>query len=236
MEYWIKIPILSFSSLIVLFILTKIMGNKEISQLSMFDYTIGITIGSIAAEMATSLEANFMEPLIAMVVYAIVAVLISLISSKSLVFRRIIQGKSVILYDNGRIYRENFKKTNLDLNEFLMQCRTNGYFNLAEIQTAILESSGKISILPKSIKRPVNPEDLNLTPPVDNIVTNLILDGKILKQNLKTIGKNENWLLNQIKNQGIAKLNQIFLATYDNENNLSIYKKINTKHLKDPFL
>lgn len=236
MEYWIKIPILSFSSLIVLFILTKIMGNKEISQLSMFDYTIGITIGSIAAEMATSLEANFMEPLIAMVVYAIVAVLISLISSKSLVFRRIIQGKSVILYDNGRIYRENFKKTNLDLNEFLMQCRTNGYFNLAEIQTAILESSGKISILPKSLKRPVNPEDLNLNPPTDNIVTNLILDGKILKQNLKAIGKNEEWLLNQIKNQGIPKLNQIFLATYDNENNLSIYKKINTKHLKDPFV
>ena len=236
MEYWIKIPILSFSSLIVLFILTKIMGNKEISQLSMFDYTIGITIGSIAAEMATSLDANFMEPLIAMVVYAIVAVLISLISSKSLVFRRIIQGKSVILYDNGRIYRENFKKTNLDLNEFLMQCRTNGYFNLAEIQTAILESSGKISILPKSLKRPVNPEDLNLNPPTDNIVTNLILDGKILKQNLKAIGKNEEWLLNQIKNQGIPKLNQIFLATYDNENNLSIYKKINTKHLKDPFV
>lgn len=236
MEYWIKIPILSFSSLIVLFILTKIMGNKEISQLSMFDYTIGITIGSIAAEMATSLEANFMEPLIAMVVYAIVAVLISLISSKSLVFRRIIQGKSVILYDNGRIYRENFKKTNLDLNEFLMQCRTNGYFNLAEIQTAILESSGKISILPKSLKRPVNPEDLNLNPPTDNIVTNLILDGKILKQNLKAIGKNEEWLLNLIKNQGIPKLNQIFLATYDNENNLSIYKKINTKHLKDPFV
>ena len=87
MEYWIKIPILSFSSLIVLFILTKIMGNKEISQLSMFDYTIGITIGSIEAEMATSLDANFMEPLIAMVVYAIVAVLISLISSKTLVFR-----------------------------------------------------------------------------------------------------------------------------------------------------
>lgn len=236
MEYWIKIPILSFSSLIVLFILTKIMGNKEISQLSMFDYTIGITIGSIAAEMATSLDANFMEPLIAMVVYAIVAVLISLISSKSLVFRRIIQGKSVILYDNGRIYRENFKKTNLDLNEFLMQCRTSGYFNLAEIQTAILESSGKISILPKSLKRPVNPEDLHLNPPTDNIVTNLILDGKILKQNLKAIGKNEEWLLNQIKNQGIPKLNQIFLATYDNENNLSIYKKINTKHLKDPFV
>lgn len=236
MEYWIKIPILSFSSLIVLFILTKIMGNKEISQLSMFDYTIGITIGSIAAEMATSLDANFMEPLIAMVVYAIVAVLISLISSKSLVFRRIIQGKSVILYDNGKIYRENFKKTNLDLNEFLMQCRTNGYFNLAEIQTVILESSGKISILPKSLKRPVNPEDLNLNPPTDNIVTNLILDGKILKQNLKAIGKNEEWLLNQIKNQGIPKLNQIFLATYDNENNLSIYKKINTKHLKDPFV
>lgn len=235
MEYLIKIPILSLGSILVLFILSKIMGNKEISQLSMFDYTIGITIGSIAAEMATSLEDNFMEPLLAMIVYALIAVFISYISAKFLPIRRIIEGKSVILYDNGKIFRGNFKKMNLDLSEFLMQCRVNGYFNLADLQTVILEANGKMSFLPKSIKRPANPEDLSIKPQQENIVINLILDGKILKENLKFINRDENWLIKEFKKQGFLHLDQIFLATYDNNNNLSIYKKLDNKNLADPF-
>lgn len=235
MEYLIKIPILSLSSLIVLFILSKLMGNKEISQLSMFDYTIGITIGSIAAEMATSLEDNFMEPLLAMIVYALIAVLISYISAKFLPVRRVIEGKSVILYDNGKIFRGNLKKMNLDISEFLMQCRVNGYFNLADLQTVILEANGKMSFLPRSTKRPATPEDLSIKPKPENIVVNLILDGKILKENLKFINRDENWLIKEIKKQGFLHLDQIFLATYDNNNNLSIYKKLDNKNLADPF-
>lgn len=120
----LKITALSFGSVIFLFILTKLMGNKEMSQLSMFDYIIGITIGSIAAEMATALENDFMQPLVAMAVYAIVSIIISILSYKSLKVRRIISGNSLILLDNGELYRNNFKKAKLDLNEFLMQCRT----------------------------------------------------------------------------------------------------------------
>lgn len=120
----LKIVALSFGSLIFLFILTKLMGNKEMSQLSMFDYIIGITIGSIAAEMSTALESDFMQPVVAMAVYAVVSIIISIFSYKSLKFRRIISGNSLILFDNGQLYRDNLKKAKLDLNEFLMQCRT----------------------------------------------------------------------------------------------------------------
>lgn len=120
----LKIVALSFGSLIFLFILTKLMGNKEMSQLSMFDYIIGITIGSIAAEMSTALESDFMQPVVAMAVYAAVSIIISIFSYKSLKFRRIISGNSLILFDNGQLYRDNLKKAKLDLNEFLMQCRT----------------------------------------------------------------------------------------------------------------
>lgn len=120
----LKIAALSFGSVIFLFILTKLMGNKEMSQLSMFDYIIGITIGSIAAEMATALENDFMQPVVAMAVYAIVSIIISILSYKSLKVRRIISGNSLILLDNGELYRDNLKKAKLDLNEFLMQCRT----------------------------------------------------------------------------------------------------------------
>lgn len=124
----LKIVALSLGSVIFLFILTKLMGNKEMSQLSMFDYIIGITIGSIAAEMATALESDFMQPLVAMAVYAVVAIIISILSYKSLKFRRISSGDCLILLDNGEIYRDNFKKAKLDLNEFLMQCRINRIF------------------------------------------------------------------------------------------------------------
>lgn len=120
----LKIVALSFGSLIFLFILTKLMGNKEMSQLSMFDYIIGVTIGSIAAEMSTALENDFIQPLVAMAVYAAVSIVISIFSYKSLKFRRIISGNSLILLDNGELYRDSLKKAKLDLNEFLMQCRT----------------------------------------------------------------------------------------------------------------
>lgn len=146
----IKIVFLSLGSIIILFILTKIMGNREMSQLSMFDYIVSITIGSIAAEMSTSLENNFLEPVIAMVVYGIVATVISYFTCKSIKIRRIVSGRGKILYDNGKLYRKNLIKSKLDLNEFLMQCRINGYFNLADIQTAILEPNGRISFLPVS--------------------------------------------------------------------------------------
>ena len=142
MEF-LKIIYLSFGSVVVLFLLTKLMGNREMAQLSMFDYIVSITIGSIAAEMATALEDDFTEPLIAMVVYAVVTIFISFLNNKFLFCRKVLVGKSIILMDNGKLYKKNFKKSKLDLNEFLVQCRTKGFFSLSDIQTAILEPNGK---------------------------------------------------------------------------------------------
>ena len=181
----LKISGLSLGSIIVLFILTKMVGQREMSGLSIFDFTIAITIGSIAAEMATSLEDNFMQPLIAMVIYAIVTLLISFINMKSVKLRPIFSGKTLILYDNGTLFKENFKKAKIDLNEFLSQSRTNGYFNLSDIKTALLEENGKISFLPYSDKRPANASDFNIKPNEDSINTNLILVGKGMEENLK---------------------------------------------------
>lgn len=220
-----KILLLSIFSEIILFILAKLIGNKEMSQLSMFDYIIGITIGSIAAEMATSLENNFMEPLLSMIVYALIAAFISIISYKSIKFRRFIYGNSLILLDNGELYKKNFKTGKLDLNEFLMQCRINGYFNLNDIQTAILEANGKISFLPKASKKPVSPEDLNLTPEITTALTNIIIDGKILEENLEHTGNDLMWLTKELSKQNINNISDVFLATCDCKNNLSAYTK-----------
>lgn len=231
----LKIVSLSFGSLVILFILTKLMGNREMSQLTMFDYIVGITIGSIAAEMSTSLENNFMEPVVAMIVYGLVTVFISYITCRSLSLRRFFSGKSRILLDNGKLYRKNFKSAKLDLNEFLMECRINGYFNLTDIQTAILEPNGRVSFLPKSLKRPATPEDLNLSPSIENVVINVILDGVLLKENLAKTGNNINWLENNLKEQGINDMKKVFLATCDNQNNLSVYVKLDKKNKHDFF-
>lgn len=231
----LKIVSLSFGSLVILFILTKLMGNREMSQLTMFDYIVGITIGSIAAEMSTSLESNFMEPVVAMIVYGLVTVFISYITCKSLSLRRFFTGRARILLDNGKLYRKNFKSAKIDLNDFLMECRINGYFNLSDIQTAILEPNGRVSFLPKSLKRPATPEDLNLSPSIENVVINVILDGVLLKENLAKTGNNINWLENNLKEQGINDIKKVFLATCDNQSNLSVYVKLDKQNKHDFF-
>lgn len=231
----LKIVGLSLGSILVLFIVTKISGNREISQLTMFDYIIGITIGSIAAEMATSLEDNFVEPLTALIVYGITTVIISLITSKSIKSRRIISGESKILYDNGVLYKGNFKDAKFDLSEFLMECRYMGFFNLSDIQTALLEANGKISIIPVSTKRPLNLEDMNITPKQEKIIYNVILDGEVMKENLKNTGNTEEWLQKQIRKQGFNDFSEIFLGTCDSDNKLSLYANNNVKNKHDIF-
>ncbi|NBH84041.1 DUF421 domain-containing protein [bacterium C-53] len=214
---------LSVGSIVVLFILTKLMGCRQMSELSMFDYINGITIGSIAAEMATSLEDNFLQPLTAMVVYAIASVALSFFCDKSVWFRRFIDGKPVILYDNDKLYKKNLSRAKIDINEFLAQCRINGYFDLSKIQTALLEPNGKISFLPKSTERPLNPADLNLNLPLESLSANLIIDGKVMEKNLLHSGKDIKWLENQIKGQGFNHIEDVLLATCDLQNNFHAF-------------
>ena len=229
----VHIILTAFGSIVALFVLTKIMGNRQMSQLSLFDYINGITIGSIAAEMATSIE-DFYKPLTAMIVYALLATCASIATDKSVMLRRFITGEAMILYDNGKLFEKNFKRAKLDINEFLTICRNSGYFNLANLQTAILESNGKISFLPLSTQRPVTPQDMNLSPAQEKAVVNVVIDGKVMKDNLKYTGNNEQWLENQLHKQGV-KLPEILLATCDQNNALSVYIKINKKMTRDMF-
>lgn len=225
----------STASIIALFLLTKLMGNRQMSQLSMFDYIIGISIGSIAAEMATELEGHIIQPLTAMVVYALFAVLFSIVTSKSLKLRRLLTGETLILFQNGKLYKKNLKKAHLEVSEFLSQCRTAGYYDIAKLQSAMLEPSGKISFLPLATQRPVTPMDLQLTPPPEQPLVNLILDGKPLYDNLKFIGRDEAWLREELKNQQITDIKQVFLATCDNTYTVSVYPLLQTKMTRDMF-
>lgn len=224
-----EIIIRSVISVAVLFVLAKLMGSKQISQLTFFDYVVGISIGSIAAEMSADTELPFHFPLIAMGVYAVIAVAISVVTNKSIKMRRFMNGTPSILIDRGRILRENLKHEKIDLNELLCQCRGQGYFNLADIDFAILETNGKLSILPRSDKRPVTPEDMNLTPPEEGLCANVVIDGQVMEKHLEAIGKNREWLRHQMKEQKIKDVSDIILATCDTNGNFSAYLKNEAK-------
>ena len=209
----------SVASIVALFLLAKLMGNKQISQLSMFDYIVGITIGSIAAEMATDLE----SPLRSMVVYGLLAFFISVLTSKSLRARRVITGRPILLMSDGKIYRDNLKRARLDLTEFLALCRVSGYFDLSAISVAIMECSGTLSFLPVSTRRPTEPADLSLHPRQEPLPTNVVFDGFVMRENLKAVGHDEAWLRAQLRDRGFRSYRQLLLVTCDEQGNLTAY-------------
>lgn len=219
----LKVILTAVSSAVVLFLITKITGHKQVAQLDLFDYITGITIGSIAAEFATELEDPW-KPLIAMVIYGAVALGLSILTHKFPRARKFINGTPTILLDNGKLYRSNLKKAKLDLSEFLVMCREAGYFDLSAIQTAVFEYNGKLTILPVSTERPVMPKDMNLSPEQELLFTEIIMDGRILEENLRRMGLDLSWLEQQLKAQGFHNAKEVFLGVCDKNNNLALYR------------
>ena len=222
MEFLTVIPASLFSAA-VLFIIAKIIGHKQVAQLEFFDYITGITIGSIAAELATTLDKPWWKPTVSMIVFGIITVVLSVLTRKFPRSRKFINGTPTIVMNDGKLYRKNMKKAKLELSEFLLLCRQEGYFNLDDIQTAVYEYNGKLSILPMSTKRPLNPEDMELSPEPEHIGTEVIMDGRVIGDNLKRKGLNETWLQNELKEQGYKNAKEIFLGICGDENKLTLY-------------
>lgn len=218
----IKVILTSFLSAVSLFIIAKIIGHKQMSQLDFFDYITGITIGSIAAEMATELEKPW-KPLIAMIIYGMITAFLAFVTSKLPKTRKFINGSPTIIMNGGKIYRTNMKKAKIDLSEFMVMCRQAGFFNINDISTAIFEYNGKLTILPKASKRPVTPTDINIIPPPESIMTEVIMDGRILEDNLNRLGLNLNWLNNELKCQGYKSPKEIILGVCNDNNELSLF-------------
>lgn len=232
----LKVLVSSIVSLTALFLLTKIMGNREMAQLSMFDYISSIAIGSIAGEMAIMPTDNILEPLISMTFLSLCTLTINYLTCKSIVLRRFFQGQALLLYQDGQIYEKNLLNTKIDIGELLAECRVMGYYDLEEIHSIYLESNGKISILPMVSTRPVTPEDLNIKAVQTIPMANIIIDGRIMKGNLKSTGKNETWIENKLSQKGIIDIREVMLATYDTFNDdLNIYLKYHKKFKNDIF-
>ena len=200
-------------------------GKKQISQLNLFDYIVGITIGSIAADISLDLEKDLLAGLVSLFLYGIIAYLISLLTMKSIKARRFFTGVPTVLVENSKIIESGLKKTKIDINELLAEARIAGYFDLDEIEYAIMEVNGNISFLPKDREKPITKKDVNLKSVDTGLTANVIIDGKYMKNNMKAIGKNKKWLDHELKILGYDNYDNILLATVDINYKILVYRK-----------
>lgn len=211
-------------SIVTLFLVTKMIGKKQVSQFSLFDYVIGISIGNFAAEMAINLDSSYLHGTIAVIVFGLVAYLVSVITMKSLKIRKFIIGDPNILIKDGKILYNSLKKSKFDINDLLEEARINGYFDISEIDYALMEANGKISFLAKPEYQNPNNKNLKIKTNKKGLCINLIIDGQVIEGALKDVHKDEKWLFHEIKIKGY-KLEDIILATIDLEENFKVYGK-----------
>lgn len=221
----INLIIKSVGSIVALFFLTKLLGKKQIGQLNLFDYVIGISIGNVVAEMSVNKEIIFWDGVIVMIVYTLIALLISYSTTKSMKLRRWIGGTPVVIIENGKIIEAGLKKVKFDINDLLEEARINGYFELSEIEYGIMEANGRVSFLPKSKYKPLTPNDMKLKPSYKGLTANVVLDGVIMEKNLKYIEKDKKWLITRLKKMGYEDIDKLLLVTCSTDEQLTIYEK-----------
>ena len=211
--------------LVVLFVLTKLMGKKQVSQLNNFDYIIGITIGSIAADISLDIEKNLLSGLISLGIYAFFSIIISYVTMHSIKLRRYIIGVPTILIENNKIIESGLKKSKIDVNSLLAESRGAGYFKLEDIEYAVMETNGKISFMPKDSVSPVLKKDISTRIEKSSLVANVIIDSKVLDKNLSDMNKDKKWLDSNLKVLGYDNYDNIMLATLDINDKLKVYRK-----------
>lgn len=211
--------------LIILFFITKMMGKKQISELNFFDYVVGITIGSIAADISLDIEKNMIAGIAALFIYGFISYIISFVSIKSILARRFFIGVPTVLVEKGKIIESGLKKSKIDVNDLLMVARENGYFNLDEIDYALMEVNGNISFLPKEKEKPVTKKDMKIKCSNEGLTVNAIIDSKFMVNNMKAINKDKEWLDHELKVNGYDNYDNILLATIDNNYKVTIYEK-----------
>ena len=224
MNETIHIIIRTILVLVVIFLLFKLLGKKQVSEMNMFDYITGITIGSIVADISLDIEKNLLGGLISLLIYCLVSLLISYLSLKSIPLRNFFAGKETILINNGKLNRDNMGKNKITINVLEREARLMGYFHLEEINAAILEENGKISFELKEKYKTPTKDELNIKSSNPGLVYNIIIDGTIIKENLLPANITRKWLNHELKILG-KKAKDILLLTVDTNKKINYYLK-----------
>lgn len=221
----LDVTVRAISSLLTLFLITKMLGKKQVSQLSLFDYVIGISIGNFAAEMTINLESNELNGIWAVVLFGLFAYLVSYLTMKSIVLRRFFMGTPTVLIQDGKILEKNLKKVKFDINDMMEEIRSSGYFDLSQVEYALMEANGKLSILPKPEYRPITPKDMSIKVNREGLCANVVIDSKIMHNNLKNMNKDLKWLDKKLREKGYTDLSKILLVTLDTNEKITVYER-----------
>ncbi len=221
MPEWLDIAVRSALFVIVLFFITKWLGKKQISELSFFEYVTGISIGSIGAEVAMGLERNIFHGIVGIVIFAAIPFFAGFISLKSKSFRNFIEGKATVFIKDGKIMENNLKKERYTSDELLELLRQKNVFQVADVEFAVLEATGDLSVMLKKENQPLTAKDLNLTVPSVKEPQTVIMDGVILDEPLATIGRSRNWLHTELDKLGVTVEN-VYLGQVNSYGELTV--------------
>lgn len=211
----------SIMLIIGLFIITKLLGKKQLSSLSFFEYIVGITVGDIAGTLSMDPDLSLRDGIASMIVWSFVPLAISTISLRSRAFRTIVEGKSTTFIENGNIIEKNLRKEKYSLDELLEQLRKKSVFRVADVEFASLDSNGELSVLLKKAKQPLRYEDITSKISHDSPPVPVIMDGKIIKENLEKAGYNNDMFLAKLMKSGY-KRDEVFYAELDQTGEISV--------------
>lgn len=213
----------------VMLIMARFNGPKQIAQMSFYDYISGITVGSIAATISINSNIAFPTGLFAIILFLFVSFILNKITQKNLSANMILTGEPIYLIEKGTINIEGLCKSKMTISELLSNLRYNGYFNINDVYTAMLEPTGKISVQPKGFARKTRNDDLNLKTKDPIQVLSVIQDGVMIQKNLYKMKKDERWLYRELRKQDIdaKNLKNILLAVLDENDDLTVYNRLN---------
>lgn len=218
---WIDTVIRSIIFLAALFFMTKILGKKQISELSFFEYISGITIGSIAGEVITGLESSIIQGLLAIVIFSLITLLVDYLALKSKTVRDLVDGRGTVLIKDGKVLEENLKKEKYTIDELSALLRQKDIYRVADVEFAVLEPRGTISALLKKEHRPLTPKDLQLKVPNEKEPQTIIMDGQIVDEALRSAGKSRGWLLIELAKLDLT-LDNVFIGQVDSYGELTV--------------
>lgn len=222
MPILVVVIIRSVISFFVLMLLIKLIGKQQIAQLTFFDYVLGITIGSIASTLSVQINENMTATIAGMIVWTGLAILLAQLGMRSLWLRKVLEGEATVVIENGRIMEENLRRIRIPTAELISELRTQGVFNISDVEYALFEPGGKISVQKKSPKQTVTAEDLKLATQYKGLPANLIMDGVILTDALQALRLSKAWLQHQLNKQGIKDIGEVSLAQLDTSGNLFV--------------
>lgn len=197
-----------------LLILTRILGKKQVSQLTFFEYVLGITIGSTAANMSTNLSTRPFLEFVGLLTWTFFVLILEVLALKNRKLAKLADGEPTILIENGKIMEDKLAATFYRFDDLMKDLRKKNVFNISDVEFAILETDGSLSVLTKSQAQPVTPRDLQIPTAYKGLDIELIQDGQIIQQNLEQINLDQNWLLAELDKRGLA-LDKIAYGSID---------------------